>query len=100
MPIDWIYKDAMPVGTSATLLLMTGATRLMMSKQPPPRHPMVHHFVRVGLCRAHIAHNDPFQPSSYQLESTGLCRAQEPMGCQLTRCTETLCLLELPHVHS
>ena len=39
---------------------------------------------------------DQFQTPYYHLESYGLCRAQDPLGCQLTACTETLDLLKLP----
>ena len=42
---------------------------------------------------------DQFQSSSDQLESTGLCRARDPLRCQLTGSTETLCLLKLPQLH-
>ena len=73
----------------------------MMSKESPPpqRHPKIYHFVRAGLCIAEVRHNDQFQPSSYESKSTGLCRARDPMGCQLTGSIETLCLLELPQIH-
>ena len=37
---------------------------------------------------------DQFQTPYYHLESSGLCRAQDPLGCQLTACTETLDLLD------
>ena len=101
MHIDWIYRDALPVGTSATSPLLTGATLLddVQGTPPPPRHPIIHHFGHAGLCRAQIKHIDQFQPSSYQLESTGLCRPQYPMGCQLTRSTQTLYQLALPQLH-
>ena len=70
---------------------------LMMSKDPPPpRHPLIHHFVRVGFCRAQIHHIDRFHPSYYQIETTGLCIAWDAMGCQFTQSVEMLCLLELP----
>ena len=92
MPIDWIYKNAVPTGTSATSLMLTGATLPGNVQGPPPpkRHPIIHHFGHAGLCRAHIKHIDQFRPSSYQLEGTGLCGVQDPMGCQLTGSTETL----------
>ena len=94
MQIDWIYRDAVPVGTSATSLLL-------MSKEPPPppRHPIIHHFGHAGLCRAHIKHRDQLWLSSYQLESTGLCRAQDLMGCRLIGSTEALYQLELKQLH-
>ena len=103
MPIDWIYRDAVLVGTSTTSLLMTCATwpdDVQGTQSPPSKTPMIHHFVRAGLCRAQIPHNDPFQPSSYQLEDTRLYTAQDLMGCQLIGFTETLCLLEFPQLHS
>ena len=31
-------------------------------------------------------HNDQFQPSCYQFDSTGLCRAQGPTKCKFTLC--------------
>ena len=43
MPIDWIYRDAVPVETSATSLLLTGATLPDDVRGPPPppqRHPL------------------------------------------------------------
>ena len=99
MQIDWIYRDAVLVGTSTTLIL-TGATLLDdVQGTPPPRHPIIHHFGHAGLCRAQSKHNDQFQPSHYQLESTGLYKAQDPMRCRLTGSKETLCLLELPQLH-
>ena len=101
MPIDGIYRDAVQAGTSATSLLLTGATlpHDVQGTPPPPRHPIIHHFGHAGLCRAHIKHIDQFQPSSYQLESTGLCGVEDPMGCQLTGSTEMLYQLELPQLH-
>ena len=33
-----------------------------------------------------MKHIEQFQPSYYQLESTGLCRAQEPKECKCTLC--------------
>ena len=73
----------------------------MMSKDnpPPPRHPLILHFVHAGLCRAQIKHIDQFQPSYYPFESTGLCGAQVAMGCKFIGSTHTLCLLELPQLH-
>ena len=90
MPIDWIYKDAVPAGTSTTSLLLIGATLPddVQGTPRPPRHPIIHHFGHAGHCRAQIKHIDQFRLSSYQLGSTGLCRAQDPMGCQLTGSTE------------
>ena len=101
MPIDWMYGDAVPVGTSTTSLPLTGATlpHDVQGTPPPPRHPIIHHFGHAGLCRAQIKHFDQYQPASYQLESTGLCRAQDPMGCQLTGSKETLYQLEVPQLH-
>ena len=101
MQIDWIYRDAVLVGTSATSLMLICATLPddVQRTPPPPRHSICHHFVRAGLRRAQIQHIDRFQPSSYQMESNGLCRAQDPMGCRLIGSTETLCRLELPPLH-
>ena len=40
MPIDWIYRDAVAVGTFANSLLMTGATlRDDVQGPPPPKKP-------------------------------------------------------------
>ena len=85
----WIYRDDVLVGTSATSLMLTGATLPydVEGTPPPPRHPMIHHFVGAGLCRAYSQHIDQFEPSIYQLESTGLCRAHDPMGCKMTSST-------------
>ena len=101
MPIDCIYRDAVPAATSAISLMLTGATLPddVQGTPPPPRHPMFHHFGHAGLCRAQIKHIDQFRPSSYQLESTGLWKAQDPMGCQLTASTETLYQLQLLQFH-
>ena len=103
MQIDWSYRNAVPAGTSATSLMLTGATLLDDVQGPPPpppkRHPIIHHFGHAGLCRAQIKHPDQFRLSSYQLESAGLCGVQDPMGCQLTGCTETLYQLELAQLH-
>ena len=94
MLIEAIYTDAVPLGTSANSLLMTGATLPDdVQGPPPPRKPLIHHFDHAWLCRAQIYHIDQFQPSSYQLENTGPCRTQDPIGCQLTGCTEKLCPL-------
>ena len=67
----------------------------MMSKEPPPspRNPKIYQFVRAGLGRAEVQHNDQCQASSYKLESNGLCKAHDPMECHLTGSTETLCTL-------
>ena len=46
-----------------------------------------------------MKHIDQFQPSYYHLVSSRLCRAQDPLGCQLTGSTETLCLLKLSRLH-
>ena len=64
---------------------------------PPPGHPLIHHFGHAGLCRAEMEGVDQFQTPYYHLESSGLCRAQHPLGCQLTACTETLDLLDCPN---
>ena len=94
MAIEYIYKDAVPVGISANSLLMTGATLPDdVQGPPPPQIPLIHHFGHAGLCRAEIQHIDEFRPSSYQFQSIGPCRAHNPMGCQLTGSTETLCPL-------
>ena len=72
----------------------------MMPKPPPPPlpgHPLIHHFGHAGLCRAQLEGVDQFQTPYYHLESSGLCRAQDPLGCQLTACTETLDLLDCPN---
>ena len=92
----------MPIGTSATSLLMTGATLPDdVQGTPLPRgYPKIYHFVRARLCRARVQHNDQFQPLNYKLQSSWLCKGQDPMGCQLTASKETVCLLELPQMHS
>ena len=77
----------MPIGTSATSLLLTGATLLDDVQGPPPpphTHTLILYFGHAWLCRAEIKHIDQFQPSYYQFESTGLCRAQDPVGCNFT----------------
>ena len=61
---------------------------------PPPGHPLIHHFGHARLCRAQVEEVDQFQTPYYHPESSGLCRAQDPLGCQLTACTETLDLLD------
>ena len=78
MPIDWIYRDDVPAGTSAISLTVTGATLrddVQGTPPPPPRHPIIHHFGHAGLCRAHIKNVDQIRLSSYQLESIVLCKA-------------------------
>ena len=54
MPIDWIYRDEVPVGTSTTSLLLIGATLLDDVPGPPlsHRHPLIQQFGHTGLCRA------------------------------------------------
>ena len=101
MPIDWIYRGAVPVGISPTSLQLTVQPCLMMSEDPPPPqdNPTIHHFGHAGLCRPHSKQIDQFEPSYYQFESFGLCRAQDPMGCTLTGSKEMLCLLQLPQLH-
>ena len=58
--MDWIYRDVVRVATSATSLLMTGETLPdgVQAPPPPPRHPLIHHFGHVGLCRAEVEHID------------------------------------------
>ena len=65
MQIDWFYRDAVPVGTSATSLLLAGATLLdnVLGPPSPAGHPLIHHFGLAGLCRAQIKHIDQFQYS-------------------------------------
>ena len=58
----------------------------MMSEDPPPDTPFLHHFGHAGLCRAQMKHIDQFWASYYQFESTGLCRAQDPTECKFTLC--------------
>ena len=67
----------------------------MMSKEPPPPpgHPIIYHFGPARLRRAQVQDIDQFQMPYYHLESSGLCIAKDPPGCQLTACTETVCLL-------
>ena len=67
----------------------------MMSKDPsPPRgHPLIHHFGHARLCTAEVEDIDQFQTPYYHLVSSGLCRAHDPLGCQLTAYTETPCPL-------
>ena len=66
----------------------------MMSKTPPPPgHPLIYHFGHARLCRAQVEDIDQFHTPYYHLVSSVLCRAKDPLGCQLTACTETLCLL-------
>ena len=67
----------------------------MMSKDPPPPagHPLIYRFGHAWLCRAQVKRIDQFQTSYYHLVSSRLCRAQDPMGCKLTACIETLCVL-------
>ena len=64
---------------------------------PPPGNPPIHYFGHAGLCRAQMNGADQFQTPYYHLESSGLCRAQDPLGCQLAACTETLDLLDCPN---
>ena len=61
----------------------------MSEDPPPPRQPLFHHFGH-GLYRAQIKHIDRFQPSYYQFESTGLCKAQDPKECKFTLCQITV----------
>ena len=64
MPIDGIYRDVVRGETFATSLLMIGATLpddVQGTPPPPPRRPIMQHFVRAGLCRAQITHNDPWR---------------------------------------
>ena len=85
MQIDKIYRDVVRVGTSATSPMLNGA--------------ILPDDVQGTLCGAQIKHIDQFQMLYYQFKNTGLCRAQDPMGCQFIGSTETLCLLELPQLH-
>ena len=84
MPIDWIYRDAVPVETSATSLLSTGTTLPddVQGPPPPPTPPSFANLVMLGSAEQ----IDQFQPSYYQFESTGLCRAQDPTECKFTLC--------------
>ena len=53
MPIDWIYRDAVPVETSATSLPSTGTTLPHDVPAPPPPHtPFICQFGHGGLYRA------------------------------------------------
>ena len=88
MQIDWIYRDAMPVGTSATSLMLTRATLrddVQGTPPPPQRHPIIHHFVRAGLCRAEIKQVDQFQPSSYQFGEYWAVQSPGSHGIQIDR---------------
>ena len=83
------------VPTSATSLLITGELLPNdVQPPPPPGHPLIHHFSHGRLCRPQVVDIDQFQTPYYHLESSGLCRAQDPLECQLTACTETLDLLD------
>ena len=86
MPIDRIYRDAMLVGTSATLQLLTGATLPDDVQGPPPPPRTLHNspFWNFGLYKPQIKHIDQFRPSYYQFESTGLRRAKVPRNCKFT----------------
>ena len=79
--------------------MMTGALlpNDVQAPPPPPGEPLIHHFGHARLCRAQMDGVDQFQTPCYHLESSGLCRAQDPLGCQLTACTETLDLLDCPN---
>ena len=66
---------------------MTGATLpndVQGAPPPPPGHLLIYHFGHARLCRGQVKHIDQFQESYYHLVSSGLCRAQDPLGCQLT----------------
>ena len=77
MPIEWIYRDVVPVEASATPLLSTGTTLRddVPGPPPPPDTPFICQFGHAGLCRAVKKHIDQFQLSYYQFHSTGRCRA-------------------------
>ena len=87
MPIEWIYRDAVRVEASATSLLSTGAALPNDVPRPPPPHTsFICQFSHAGLCKAQMTHSDQFQPSYYQFDRTGLCRAQDPTKCKFTLC--------------
>ena len=66
----------------------------MMSKDPPPPGtPPNLPFSSCWALQSQVEDIDQFQTPYYHLLSYGLCRAQNPLGCQLTACTETLYLL-------
>ena len=52
----------------------------------PPRCRLIHHFGQAQLCRVYIKHNDPYQPSCYQVENIGFCRASDLKECKFTSC--------------
>ena len=60
MPIHWIYRDVVPVGSSAPSLLLTVALLFDDAQGPPPphTHTLIHHFGHAGLRRAQIHHID------------------------------------------
>ena len=89
MPIDCMYRDAGLVEAFLTLDLLTTAAWPIDVPQPPPPppgHPLNCQCSHAGLCRAQMNHSDQFQPSCYQFDSTGLCRAQDPTKCKFTLC--------------
>ena len=78
MPIDCMYRDTGPLEASATSLLSTAAALpndVPRPPPPPPDTPFICQLSHAGLCRAQMNHSDQFQPSYYQFDSTGLCRA-------------------------
>ena len=66
----------------------------MMSKDPPPPRD-THHFtilVMLGTAEPRWRTLTNFR-RHITIVNSGLCKAQDPLGCQLTAYTETLCLL-------
>ena len=89
MQNDLIYRDCVVVGTSASSLVLTGATLPYdVRGHPPPKkkRPLTHHSGHDELCEAQIKHIDQLEPSYYRFESTGLCKAQDPKECKFTLC--------------
>ena len=88
MPIDRIYRDAVPVEASATSLLSTGTTLPDNFPRPPP--PTTTRFIcqfgHGGICRAQMKHIDQFQPSYYQFDSIWICTAEDPTERKVTLC--------------
>ena len=63
----------MPIGPSATSIVMTSATLPddVQGTPPPPRHPLNHHLGHAGLCTAQVKHINQFQTSYCHLLSPG-----------------------------
>ena len=94
MQLHWIYTDTVPAGTSATSLMLISASLPDDVQGPrPSRHRLILRFVHARLCRAQIKHIDQLRPSYYPFDSTGLCRARDPMACKFNGSTETLACL-------